>query len=43
MKKLITNVLFAGFVAMALLLHSCQEEFEDVGSDAQETLQTDSS
>ena len=43
MKKLITNVMFAGFVAMALLFNSCQEEFEDVGSDAQETLQTDSS
>ena len=43
MKKLITNVMFAGFVAMALLFNSCQEEFEEVGSDAQETLQTDSS
>ena len=43
MKKLITNVLFAGFVAMALLFNSCQEEFEEVGSDAQETLRADSS
>ena len=43
MKKLITNVMFAGFVAMALLLNSCQEEFEEVGSDAQETIAADSS
>jgi len=43
MKKLITNVMFAGFVAMALLFNSCQEEFEEVGSDAQETLEADSS
>lgn len=43
MKKLITNVLFAGFVAIALLLNSCQEEFEEVGSDAQETIEADSS
>ncbi len=42
MKKLITNVMYAGFVAVALLFNSCQEEFEEVGSDAQETLQTDS-
>ncbi|MEM1258612.1 MAG: hypothetical protein AAGH81_08790 [Bacteroidota bacterium] len=42
MKKLITNMLFLGFVAVALLFTACQEEFEEVGSDAQETLQTDS-
>ena len=43
MKKLITKVMFAGFIAMALLCNSCQEEFEEVGNDAQETLESDSS
>lgn len=43
MKKLINNVMYAGFVAMALLFNSCQEEFEEVGSDTQETLETNSS
>lgn len=42
MKKLVTNVMYAGFVAMALLFTACQEEFEEVGSDAQETLEADS-
>jgi len=43
MKKLINNLMFAGFVATALMFNSCQEEFEEVGSDAQETLETGSS
>jgi hypothetical protein len=43
MKKLIKNLMFTSFVAMALLFTACQEEFEEVGSDAQETLEAGSS
>ena len=43
MKKLIKNLMFAGFVAMAMLYTACQEEFEEVGNDDQETLEAGSS
>ncbi len=42
MKKLIPNVLHAGFVAMALLFTACQDEFEEVGNNDQETLEAGS-
>ncbi len=42
MKKLITNVLYAGFIATALLFNSCQDEFEEVGNNDQETLEAGS-
>ena len=43
MKKLITSLKVAGFIAMALLFNACQEEFEEVGNNTQETIEADSS
>lgn len=43
MKKLIYKLMIAGSIAMAMLFTACQEEFEEVGNDTQETLQADSS
>lgn len=43
MKKLIPNLMLTSMVLVTLLFTSCQEEFEAVGSDAQETIEADSS
>ncbi|MEM8508270.1 MAG: hypothetical protein AAF717_10590 [Bacteroidota bacterium] len=42
MKKLIKNVLYTSIVAMALLFTACQDEFEEVGNNDQETLEAGS-
>ncbi|MEM1338343.1 MAG: hypothetical protein AAF634_08330 [Bacteroidota bacterium] len=42
MKKLIKNVLYTSFVAMVLLFTACQDEFEEVGNNDQETLEAGS-
>ncbi|RNC90271.1 MAG: hypothetical protein ED555_07450 [Allomuricauda sp.] len=42
MKKLIHNLLFAGLFIAALSFTSCQEEFEEVGGNEQETLMANS-
>jgi hypothetical protein len=38
MKKLINSLLYASLFMVALSFTSCQEEFEEVGGDQQETL-----
>nr|WP_299339301.1 hypothetical protein [Allomuricauda sp.] len=38
MKNVITKLVFTGLFALALLFTSCQEEFEEVGGDEQETI-----
>ena len=43
MKKLINNLMYAGLFVMALSFTSCQEEFEEVGGNDQETLMAGSS
>ncbi|MGX1929783.1 hypothetical protein [Flagellimonas sp. 2504JD4-2] len=43
MKKLINNVMYIALFAMTLSFTSCQEEFEEVNGDNQETLEAGSS
>jgi len=42
MKKLITKFVYVSFVATALLISGCQEEFEEIGNDSQEAIEADS-
>ncbi|BFP41960.1 hypothetical protein FGF1_28050 [Flavobacteriaceae bacterium GF1] len=43
MKKYVNKLMYVGFIAMVLLFNACQDEFEEVGSNSQETLEAGSS